>query len=152
MVDALAGVLSSQRAAGGSFLDIGAGLGYFSLAAAARGHSVHAFELGPENLELLRHGVKVNGFQNLVDVHEAALGGPEEEKICISRTGASEALQANLISGGYASTATHAVEDGLGEAGDCTATAMRRPLGPLLSTEQNVSIGVVRIGANGWEG
>ena len=46
-MDALAGALASERAGGGVFLDIGAGLGYFSLSAAARGHKVIAFELSP---------------------------------------------------------------------------------------------------------
>ena len=98
VVDALAGALQgSPRAASGSLVDIGAGLGYFSLAAAARGHQVHAFEVAPASLELLRHSVEANGFQGLIRVQELALGDADDT-ICVERAGVSESLQVWLCS------------------------------------------------------
>jgi len=93
VVDALAGALQgSERAANGALVDIGAGLGYFSLAAAARGHQVYAFELAPSSLELLRHSIDANGFQGLIQVNEVSLGDAEDT-ICVAREGVSEAIQ-----------------------------------------------------------
>jgi hypothetical protein len=52
------------------------------------------------------------------------------------------------MSTGYASAATHSFIEG----DECTATARRRSLPELLTSEQADNIGVVRISANGWEG
>ena len=51
-------------------LDIGAGMGMFSLAAAARGHKAYAFELSPKSLASLEASVEFNGFQHLITVHK----------------------------------------------------------------------------------
>lgn len=51
--------------------DVGAGYGLLSLAAAARGHRVHAFELGPASLEALEASLQHNGFEHLVQVRPA---------------------------------------------------------------------------------
>lgn len=53
--------------------DVGAGYGLLSLAAAARGHRVHAWELGPGSLEGLQASLAHNGFEHLVQV--GGLGG-----------------------------------------------------------------------------
>ena len=59
-------------------LDIGAGMGMFSLAAAARGHKAYAFELSPKSLASLEASIEFNGFQHLITVHKvgplAAMG------------------------------------------------------------------------------
>lgn len=54
--------------------DVGAGYGLLSLAAAARGHRVHAFELGPASLEALEASLAHNGFEHLVQVCGAERG------------------------------------------------------------------------------
>lgn len=51
--------------------DVGAGYGLLSLAAAARGHRVHAWELGPASLEALEASLAHNGFEHLVQVGRA---------------------------------------------------------------------------------
>lgn len=59
---------------GGVLVDVGAGQGFFSLAAAARGHRVIAFEASPTSLAALKASIAYNGFQDLVTVHSAVLG------------------------------------------------------------------------------
>ncbi len=54
--------------------DVGAGYGLLSLAAAARGHRVHAFELGPGSLEALEASLAHNGFEHLVKVRRHSTG------------------------------------------------------------------------------
>ena len=52
-------------------LDVGAGAGYFSLAAAARGHRAIAVELSNVSLASLEASVAYNGFGKLITVHKA---------------------------------------------------------------------------------
>ena len=52
-------------------LDVGAGAGYFSLAAAARGHRAIAVELSNFSLASLKASVAYNGFGKLIIVHKA---------------------------------------------------------------------------------
>jgi FkbM family methyltransferase len=59
---------------GGVLVDVGAGQGFFSLAAAARGHRVIAFEASPPSLAAFKASVSYNGFHDLITVHSAALG------------------------------------------------------------------------------
>lgn len=51
-----------------------AGAGFFTLAAAARGFKVVAFEASPISLEALRASIALNGFGSLVTLHNASLG------------------------------------------------------------------------------
>ena len=51
-------------------VDVGAGSGLFSLAAAARGHPVLAFELSPKSVASLQASVEYNGFQKLLSLHQ----------------------------------------------------------------------------------
>ena len=51
-------------------VDVGAGSGLFSLAAAARGHQVLSFELSSKSLASLRASVEYNGFHKLLTLHE----------------------------------------------------------------------------------
>lgn len=75
--EALVGSLSSSGV-GGVLLDVGAGLGFFSLAAAARGFPVIAYEWNGGD-ELLEASVAHNGFGELVDVRVVRIGGRGEE-------------------------------------------------------------------------
>jgi len=146
VVDALAGALTSERAGGGSFLDIGAGLGYFSLAAAARGHSVIAFEMSEGSLELFLQSIAHNGYQDKIILHRVPLGAAHGD-ICVDRSHGLEGLQASRIAEGYASALAHSMQEG-----GCTANATRQRLDDVLSSSEARRIGVVRIAAYGWEG
>lgn len=53
---------------GSTFVDVGAGLGFFSLAAAARGHHVVALEASAHSRSAMQASLKYNGLQGLVDV------------------------------------------------------------------------------------
>jgi hypothetical protein len=55
-------------------VDIGAGVGFFSLAAAARGHRSLAFETSPKHLRALRTSVARNRFQELITVRPVQVG------------------------------------------------------------------------------
>jgi FkbM family methyltransferase len=57
---------------GGTFVDVGAHLGTFSLAAAAEGCDVLAIEASPRSARLLRTAATYNGLGNLTVVHGAA--------------------------------------------------------------------------------
>jgi len=65
---------------GDRVVDVGAQIGTFSLLAASRGARVVAVEPSPMNLELLRHNVALNGFEERVGVVEAAVWRPGEPK------------------------------------------------------------------------
>lgn len=56
------------------FVDCGANLGWYSMIAAALGSQVVAFEPMPNNAILLRSNIEHNGFVQLVEAHEIALG------------------------------------------------------------------------------
>lgn len=68
LVDAVVGSMGGVGAKRNVLVDVGAGYGLLSLAAAARGHRVHAFELGPASLEALEASIQHNGFEHLVQV------------------------------------------------------------------------------------
>lgn len=55
------------------FLDIGAGVGLFSLAAASRGHRAIAFELSPNSLRTFNASIQYNGFQKQIDIQEVRI-------------------------------------------------------------------------------
>ena len=53
-------------------VDVGAGVGYFSLAAAARGHQAIAFELCKRSVASFKASVDYNGFQKAITLHKAS--------------------------------------------------------------------------------
>lgn len=58
---------------GCAVLDVGANMGIYTLLAAKRGAKVFALEADPQNVELLRHHVHLNGFDDRVTIlHMAA--------------------------------------------------------------------------------
>ena len=71
------GSLSAHRRSA-ALLDVGAGAGYFTLAAAARGRRVVSYEWAPAERGLLRAGVAHNGFGDVVDVRATRVGGRGE--------------------------------------------------------------------------
>ena len=59
-----------------SLLDIGANIGYYSLAAAASGAAAHvnAFEASPRNALMMQQSVSRSGLDGVVTLHAMALG------------------------------------------------------------------------------
>ncbi|KAI8469837.1 MAG: hypothetical protein J3K34DRAFT_385638 [Monoraphidium minutum] len=72
----------------GVFVDVGAGEGFFSLAAAARGHRVLAFEAAPASLEAFRASIAYNGFEGLIEVVDNVTLGAAREELCLPDGGA----------------------------------------------------------------
>lgn len=61
--------IAARLAPGDVFLDFGAHIGWFSVLAASRGASVHAFEGDAENLDLLRENARLHGVAERVTAH-----------------------------------------------------------------------------------
>ena len=57
---------------GCTVLDVGAHIGFYTLLAAKRGARVFSVEADPSNAALLRHHVKINGFNDRVSIFEMA--------------------------------------------------------------------------------
>lgn len=70
---------------GGVFVDVGAGQGFFSLAAAARGHRVVAFESSPASLAAFKASINYNGFQSLISIRSEALGA-SAGSVCLQQS------------------------------------------------------------------
>ena len=144
-------------------LDVGAGSGFFSLAAAARGHSAIAFELGPVSAASFEASIAHNGFQDRVKLHRLALGGADEA-ICVQRApavtngsaaagGPVRALAVEAeVHRGYSSPQAHNLSAGLGAAGGgaCVRVAARRRGEALVPP--GTPVGALRVSAAGWEG
>jgi FkbM family methyltransferase len=62
---------------GSTVLDVGANIGIYTLLAAKRGARVFAVEADPRNLEMLRHHVHENGFDDRVTIFPVAVGDRE---------------------------------------------------------------------------
>jgi FkbM family methyltransferase len=73
------------------FLDVGAYTGIFSLVAALAGGSadVHAFEIVPAVVDLLRENVRANGLTDRVRVRPEGIGDPDTEMMLPSGEGGS---------------------------------------------------------------
>ncbi|KAK9862507.1 hypothetical protein WJX84_003997, partial [Apatococcus fuscideae] len=176
VADALVGSLGGTGADKRVFLDIGAGVGLFSLAAASRGHKAIAFELSPNSLRTFNASIQYNGFQQQIDIQEIALGSTTED-ICVDwATGPPTMLKCQPsdlsladisleplsperayapmpakvdLFRGYSSLFSHNLTTPDSRA-RCNRTAVRRRLGDALAVDMEV--GSVRISANGWEG
>lgn len=68
-------------------LDIGAGLGMFTLAAAARGHRVIAMEASPNSTEALLESIRYNGWQKRITLHHSPAGAVDRRPVCLERGG-----------------------------------------------------------------
>jgi len=146
VADALVGALGS-KARRASLVDVGAGHGFFSLAAAARGHLVRAFEASPNSLAAFTASVAYNGFEPLVGVRNVSLGA-RAERICVQRAGAQGAADAADVHlrRGYGDPAVHALRG----PSACARYAERSTLAEELGDDS--SVGALRISANGHEG
>lgn len=63
---------------GAVVLDVGANIGIYTLLAAKRGARVFAIEADPNNVKVLRHHIKINGFTDRVTVIEMAATATEQ--------------------------------------------------------------------------
>ncbi|KAG7667283.1 hypothetical protein Ndes2526B_g04214 [Nannochloris sp. 'desiccata'] len=163
-----ASINSTLSTSSGVLVDVGAGYGLISLAAAARGHRVHSFELGPGSLRALEASIERNGFGSLVQVHKVPLGSLEQRgNTCLelqagrgdSVEGGEVVVQKNTVIGstraplppnveiarGYSDPAAHAVSEHA-----CVRSALRVPGAEAIPAGER--IGALRISANGWEG
>lgn len=149
LVDAVVGSLGGADGGRNVLVDVGAGYGLLSLAAAARGHLVHAFELGPASLEALEASLAHNGFQHLVTVHKEPLGSLEQSGYtCILPRAAAGAAAAAVdleVQRGYGDAAVHAMP-----AESCQLMT-RRSAGAWAVPETD-RVAALRVSANGWEG
>ncbi|KAG2453558.1 hypothetical protein HYH02_001777 [Chlamydomonas schloesseri] len=143
VVDALVGSLGPPEQ-GAVLVDVSAGQGFFSLAAAARGHTVVAFESSGRSLEAFSAAVLYNGFQDRVRLYNVSLGAAPTT-LCLrahadgaaadgasGSAGAAGAVQGAeglraLQAAGIGGAAAGAV--GTGEVNDAAAAANRRGYG-----------------------
>lgn len=100
-------------------LDIGAGYGMFSLAAAARGLQVVAFEAAPLSAAALEASIAFNGFGSRLRLQKAALG-VRQEAICLDVSPSLNALEAEAVRRGYGSASATR------ESKECSQPAQRQ--------------------------
>lgn len=147
----------SLQSEGGVLVDVGAGYGFLSLAAAARGHRVHAFELGPGSVTALESSIERNRFGHLVTIHKVPLGAPQHRgPACLEfqpgsvlsdslhRHSANLMLAKLEIAQGYSHPDVHATTV------NCARSALRILGSEALPPGERVD--ALRISANGWEG
>ncbi|PSC76567.1 glycosyltransferase family 32 [Micractinium conductrix] len=150
LLDVLVGSLGGGSGRNNVLVDVGAGYGLVTLAAAARGHRVHAFELGPASLEALEASLAHNGFEHLVQVHKEPLGSLEQEGYtCVMPRhagGASAAAAVDVnVQRGYGPAEAHATP-----AEGCQL--MTRRTAGAWAVPEGDRIAALRVSANGWEG
>lgn len=81
--DAATRLVLSHLTEGGTFFDVGANTGWFTLRAAARyrelgGGQVHAFEPQPVMADLIRRSIAQNALEDGIELHQMALGNEEK--------------------------------------------------------------------------
>ena len=153
VVDALVGSLGGKKRSV-KLVDIGAGLGFFSLAAAARGHDVESFEVSPLAVDAFENSRKRNGFEDFIKIHRVALSNASYVASYGISGNASEENPdfVQSIRRGYPSkeAAMAATEAAAAEGGPSkTLSVEYKKLGDVISL--NKTVGAVRISANGWE-
>lgn len=74
LVQEMLSVLTQHKSRRPVLVDIGANIGFYTLAAAAAGFHVYAFEPVPRNAEMLRASLERNRFAHRVTLHAFALG------------------------------------------------------------------------------
>jgi FkbM family methyltransferase len=136
VVEALVGALGGEQRRS-VLVDVGAGHGFFSLAAAARGHRVVAFELSAGSREALEASISYNGFGRLVTVHPLALG-KQAGSICLEPEGRPADVHTRR---GYGHPALHAATN----SSACAALGRRDTLAAVLANASDV--GALRVGA-----
>lgn len=103
----------------GVLVDVGAGHGFFSLAAAAGGHRVVAFETSPGSLAAFKASIAYNGFGSLIDLRSTVLGAApgtvclqqHDESVAAQKADAASATDAPAVGGNEADTAAGTLTD-----------------------------------------
>ncbi|GIL46724.1 hypothetical protein Vafri_3637 [Volvox africanus] len=126
VVEALVGALGPPGL-GTVLVDVSAGTGFFSLAAAARGHKVVAFETSARSIEAFSTSIVYNGFEDRIRLYNVSLGA-RPSTLCMRERSADDLVQMEAAGsdagGGQAA---------LAEPNDATAAATRRGYGdPIL--------------------
>lgn len=149
VVDALVGSLGGKKRSV-KLLDIGAGIGFFSLAAAARGHDVESFEVSQMALAAFEKSRERNGFEDFIKIHKVALGNDTSSRnFSISHDMSAGTVQS--IRHGYPfETEVSKLSSAGGNLSEEAVTVNYKRLEDVISL--NKTVGAVRISANGWEG
>jgi FkbM family methyltransferase len=130
------------------FLDIGAGIGFYSMTAAARGHRVIATELAHRSVAVFRDSIEQNGFQALIDVRGVAVGA-EAGPVCVAPRPNVPLLHAwrlEDVQRGYAAPQVHQWTGQF----VCDRVVQRVLMGDLVP--DGLHVGAVRVSAGGWSG
>jgi FkbM family methyltransferase len=129
-------------------LDVGAGLGAYTLTAAARGHRVIATELAVRSNAALCASIKLNGYDGLVHLHNVTLGAAKG-RTCVEPAGGPSTVHGwrrEDVERGYAAAALHQQT----AAASCSRLAQRVRMGDLVPA--GVQVGAVRVSAGAWTG
>lgn len=92
---------------GDLFVDIGAFLGAYSIIAANRGATVHAFEPSSKNRAPLTRAIKMNGYMDRVTIHSVAVANHRGEAFFSNSWGSGNRL---LDESGHDDTARQVVQ------------------------------------------
>jgi FkbM family methyltransferase len=147
---ALVGALghAPQHGDGPVLLDIGAGIGFYAVTAAMRGHRVIATELSPKSVQALQASVAANSLGSLVTLVHVTLGASQGQA-CVSPVfngwaGAAAGWRPEEVARGYGPASLH---DRTGK-DDCDRVVERAVMGDIVP--QGTKVGAVRISAGAW--
>ena len=147
---ALAGAMGQTPKTGDGpvLLDIGAGIGFFSVTAAMRGQRVIATELAPKSVQAMQASVAANKLGSLVTLVNVTLGAAQGHA-CVSPAfsgwaGVAAGWRPEEVARGYGPTALH---ERTGKA-DCDRVVKRTVMGDIVP--QGTNVGAVRVSAGAW--
>lgn len=148
LVDIILGSMNAKRNSG-VLIDVGAGYGLASLAAASRGHHVIAFEVGSKSLEAFKESVDRNSFGEQVTVHEYPLGSSTQdgETVCLR---VSESTMAMDSDWGRMQQRGYGLPLFTNKTNDSCLIRTTRRAGHLVSG--NDGINALKVSADGWGG
>jgi hypothetical protein len=151
LTDVIVGSLSYKSETNGRkvLVDIGAGYGLVSLAAAARGHKVRAYEVGSRSFEAFKESIKWNAFQSLIRLEDRPFGSEEDagQDVCIRPKGnvsiSSDAYRQQQR--GYGRPEDHQIPED-----ECLVSRTRTSGAQVFEKESHID--ALKISAEGWGG
>ena len=143
-------ILSAMKESGGYLIDVGAGYGLTSLAAASQGHKVIAFEVGTRSLTAFKASISRNQFKDLISIKTFPLGSESQDGIsaCLRASGNDISIDSDWHRAqqrGYGLPQSH---DFTGE--KCLIQSKRRSGAKVLGNEYPIS--ALKVSAEGWGG
>jgi len=90
--------LTPSNASGLVFIDVGANIGYFSLAAASMGYNVIAFEPMSRNAKKLAKSIDMNGFGSRVTLYQNAVTDVSGQRVVLKETDATNQGNGQIVS------------------------------------------------------